>query len=152
MANNRIAVRLAVPADLAAMGRLFEEAFDEPYGAAAVEDLLKPPSAWALVAETDRPIGFLLAQSAADEAEIVSIGVSAGFRRKGVGKALINSLLQFGGLKGAAKIFLEVAADNDGGIALYEATGFERVGMRRNYYKRRGGIYVDALILRRDLA
>jgi len=151
MANNRIAVRTAASADIPAMGRLFEEAFDEPYGAAAVGDLLKPPSAWALVAETDRPIGFLIAQTAADEAEILSIGVSAGYRRKGVGKTLINSLLQRASLKGAAKIFLEVAADNAGGIALYEAAGFERVGLRRNYYKRRGGVYVDALILRRDL-
>jgi len=137
------------------MGKLFEAAFDEPYGAAAVADLLKPPSAWALIAETggaggNSPVGFLIASTAADEAEILSLGVSPGFRRKGVAIALINFLLHHAKAKGAEKFFLEVAADNAAAIELYRSAGFERVGLRRNYYKRRGGVFVDALILRRD--
>ena len=149
-------VRPATPADIDAMGRLFEDAFDEPYGVAAVSDLLKPPSAWGLLAEAResdgmRPVGYLITSSAADEAEILSIGVSTSYRQRGTGKALINFLLLSARSKGAEKIFLEVAADNQAAIALYEAAGFERVGLRRNYYKRRGGVFVDALILRRDL-
>lgn len=152
-----VTVRLSAPADIPAMGRLFEEAFDEPYGAVAVEDLLKPPSAWALVAEADfgdgpTPVGFLIAGSAADETEILSVGTSARYRRMGVGNALINFLLHVARSKTTTKIFLEVADDNAAAVALYAAAGFERVGFRRNYYKRRGGITVDALILKRDLS
>lgn len=155
-----ITVRPARAADIAAMGALFEDAFDEPYGAPAVADLLKPPSAWALIAETPvaeaenagpvQPVGYLIASTAADEAEILSIGVAARYRRKGVGARMINFMVQHARSKGAVKIFLEVAADNTAGIALYAARGFERVGIRRNYYKRRGGVFVDALILRHD--
>lgn len=152
MTVDPLSVRPATTADLDAMGLLFEAAFDEPYGAAAVGDLLKPPSAWALIAETDRPVGFLLASTAADEAEILSIGVAPNARGKGIGKSLINFLVQHAKSKGAIKIFLEVASDNTAGLALYDGAGFKRVGLRRNYYKRRGNRFVDALILRRDLA
>ena len=160
MGAEQIRVRPASAADVEAMGRLFEDAFDEPYGAAAVGDLLKPPAAWGLIAEahidgaaSDEavPMGFLLAASAADEAEILSIGTPKAFRRRGVADSLINFLVQHARKKGAEKIFLEVAADNEAAIALYAAKGFARVGLRRNYYKRRGGVFTDALVLRRDL-
>lgn len=156
MSPDVFSVRAAGTADVDAMGRVFEEAFDEPYGAAAVADLLKPPSVWSAIAELGRnrgstPIGYVIVSSAADEAEILSIGVSPAMRRMSVGRALINYTVHHARSSGAAKIFLEVAADNVGAIALYGATGFERVGLRRNYYRRRGDITVDALILRHDL-
>ncbi|WP_161973832.1 GNAT family N-acetyltransferase [Hwanghaeella grinnelliae] len=155
MTINTPIVRTASAKDIEAMGKLFEAAFDEPYGAAAIADLLKPPSAWALIAETSDPegilpVGFLIGSTAADEAEILSLGVSPGYRRKRVGVALLNFMVHHAKSKGAEKFFLEVAADNAAAIALYGAAGFKRVGLRRNYYKRRGGIFVDALILRRD--
>ena len=157
MTGDTLTVRPASSEDIEAIGELFEAAFDEPYGAAAVADLLKPPSAWALVAETRGPdgilpVGFLIASTAADEGEILSLGVSPGYRREGVGAALINFMVHYAGPKGAEKFFLEVAADNTAAIALYGAAGFKRVGLRRNYYKRRGGIFIDALILRYDSA
>lgn len=155
MAGEEPMVRPATPKDIEAMGKLFEAAFDEPYGAAAIGDLLKPPSAWALIAETAgtdaiSPVGFLIASTAADEAEILSLGVSPGYRRKGTAIAMINYLLHHARAKGAEKFFLEVAADNTAAIELYRSAGFKRVGLRRNYYKRRGGTFIDALILRRD--
>ncbi len=36
-------------------------------------------------------------------------------------------------------MFLEVAADNVAAIKLYEATGFQRVGLRKGYYPHRMG-------------
>jgi [ribosomal protein S18]-alanine N-acetyltransferase len=47
-------------------------------------------------------------------------------------------------------MFLEVAADSSGAIALYEGAGFARVGARPGYYAR-GNNAVDALVMRRDL-
>ncbi len=45
------------------------------------------------------------------------------------------------------RLFLEVAADNDAAIALYEGLGFKIVGARKAYYQRAGGVNVDAVIL-----
>ena len=45
------------------------------------------------------------------------------------------------------RLFLEVAADNDAAIALYEGLGFKIAGARKAYYQRTGGANVDAVIL-----
>ncbi len=139
------------------MGLLFEQAFDEPYGAPAVRDLLKPPAAWGLIAESKGPVGilpvgFLIASSAADEMEILSIGVATDHTRHGIGKRLINYSLQYSLKNGAKKAFLEVAVDNHAAIALYTDCGFEQAGIRRKYYKRANGVTVDALILKHLLS
>ena len=49
-----------------------------------------------------------------------------------------------------AAVHLEVAVDNGAALALYRRSGFEQVGRRRGYYDR-GGVSVDALVLRRAL-
>ncbi|WP_254453743.1 hypothetical protein [Siccirubricoccus sp. G192] len=49
--------------------------------------------------------------------------------------------------RGAAAMFLEVAAGNPAALALYRGLGFDRVGQRRRYYPDGS----DALVLRRDL-
>jgi ribosomal-protein-alanine N-acetyltransferase len=47
-------------------------------------------------------------------------------------------------------MFLEVAADNLAAIALYQATGFIKVGVRKGYYPHPDGAK-DALVMRRAL-
>jgi ribosomal-protein-alanine N-acetyltransferase len=51
----------------------------------------------------------------------------------------------------AEAMFLEVAADNPGAIALYAVAGFEAVGRRAGYYGRLAGGSVDAIVMRRGL-
>ena len=50
--------------------------------------------------------------------------------------------------RGAREAFLEVRVDNPAALALYEADGFARVGLRPGYYD---GGRVDAVTMRRDL-
>jgi ribosomal-protein-alanine N-acetyltransferase len=49
------------------------------------------------------------------------------------------------------RLFLEVAADNDAAITLYEGLGFKIAGARKAYYQRKGSANVDAVILALDL-
>jgi ribosomal-protein-alanine N-acetyltransferase len=49
------------------------------------------------------------------------------------------------------RLFLEVAADNDAAVALYEGLGFKIAGARKAYYQRKGSDSVDAVILALDL-
>ena len=52
---------------------------------------------------------------------------------------------------GVATLTLEVADDNAAALALYDDLGFERVGIRPAYYRRRDGALMDARLLRRIL-
>ncbi|MET0557162.1 MAG: GNAT family N-acetyltransferase [Solirubrobacterales bacterium] len=47
------------------------------------------------------------------------------------------------------KIELEVFPDNEAAIGLYEATGFEREGLRRDHYRRADGSLRSALLMAR---
>lgn len=143
----------AVP--LAVIGDLFERAFNEPYGAAAVSDLTTSPATWSLVAfqaqkNATLPVGFIIGMTVADIAEIYSIGVPQEVRGQGFAKSLLDKALQDCKAAGAESAFLEVAADNSAAIELYRHAGFTPNGRRKNYY-RRGKDRVDAVMMAKEL-
>lgn len=91
--------------------------------------------------------GFVLFRVAADEAEILTLAVRPGCRRRGIGRALLEAALASAREAGATAMFLEVAADNEAAAALYATAGFGEVGRRRRYYPGGG----DARVLRAAL-
>jgi len=158
-----ITVRPAVPDDLDAIADIYGAVFDPIQPRMAVEQYLSPPGAFALVAEyppapKSAPnaetviAGFIIGQAVTEEAEIFSVGVADAFRRHGLGRALVTKLCVSMAAMGATSAFLEVAVDNPGAIALYEAVAFEIVGRRKDYYRDPGGARIDALIMRFDFA
>lgn len=94
------------------------------------------------------PQGFLLGRIVGDEAELLTLAVAPEARGQGEGRALVRRFLEDCSVRGAAAVFLEVAADNAAAIRLYRATGWSQVGQRRNYY----APGLDALVMRQDLA
>lgn len=97
------------------------------------------------VAERDGTvIGYAIASTAADEGEILILGVHPDARRKGTARALLTAALKDLGEAGATSVFLEVRRGNEAAIALYTALGFGEAGVRKGYYADTGE---DALLL-----
>jgi ribosomal-protein-alanine N-acetyltransferase len=96
------------------------------------------------------PKGFILCRAVAGEAEILTVAVDPAARRRGWGAALVEMAAGIAREAAAFEMFLEVAADNIAAIKLYEATGFERVGLRKGYYPHPDGAK-DAVVMRRAL-
>ena len=86
---------------------------------------------------------FIIWRVAADEAEIITIGVRPSARRGGAASALVAVMENAVRNKGVKKIFLEVAADNGAAIKLYERNGFVRVGLRPKYYDGIDGVIME---------
>jgi ribosomal-protein-alanine N-acetyltransferase len=86
----------------------------------------------------------------AGEAHILNLCVSELYRRHGMGKRLLASLMERAAAAGMAEAFLEVRPSNTSAIRLYLALGFEQVGTRRGYYQAVGG-REDAAVLKRVL-
>jgi [ribosomal protein S18]-alanine N-acetyltransferase len=125
---------------------------EDPWDAEAIEQIMGIPGFFGRVAwANDAPVGFALALALGEEAEIVSLGVLQDHRRCGMGSAMLDAIFGEARLRGADRIVLEVALDNEAARALYAERGFTVVGSRRNYY-RRAERWVDALILRMRLA
>ena len=129
------------------------ELFAPSWNRDAMQMLLEHPYAASLIAivgpERDKG-GFVLAQVAGDEAEILSVGVIPKWQRLGLGRRLVEGLIRAVQRADARRLFLEVAVDNLAALKLYEALDFRRVGRRPKYYVRPGQDPVDALILALD--
>lgn len=78
---------------------------------------------------------FISYEKVLDEAQIISVAVSPCDRRKGYGKELLEKVCAEAKKEGIAFFTLEVRSNNLPAIALYEKAGFNRVGLRKNYYQ-----------------
>jgi ribosomal-protein-alanine N-acetyltransferase len=86
----------------------------------------------------------------AGEAHVLNLCVSDSYRCRGLGRRMLAYLLERGAAAGMSEAFLEVRPSNTAAIRLYQAIGFEQVGMRRGYYQAAGG-REDAAVLRLTL-
>jgi [ribosomal protein S18]-alanine N-acetyltransferase len=92
-----------------------------------------------LVAEADgRLLGFAVGKviltRAKGLAELESVAVDVQARRRGVGRALCESVVAWCREQGAEALELEVRAGGNSAIALYRRLGFVVTGRRPDYY------------------
>lgn len=135
------------------LGALHEQCFPpgERWDQAAMTSLLSLPGCFACVAAggpDDRPSGMALVRMAADEAELLTIGVLPEARRQGIAIRLLTELTAAVVARGGVRLFLEVSIANTPALALYRTGDFVDVGRRRRYYPDGS----DALIMARTLA
>jgi [ribosomal protein S18]-alanine N-acetyltransferase len=142
-------------ADAEACAAIHAASFAHPWPAAEFEALIANASVGALAAvdSVSKALrGFSLARCAADEAEILTIAVAARFRRRGVGRALLERQSAQLAASGVRNLFLEVETGNAAALALYARMGFARIGERPGYYKRPAQTAGHALVLKKTLA
>lgn len=68
-----------------------------------------------------------------DAGEILLIGVHPAFRRRGIGRQIMQYLLEHSNR--GENIFLEVRDSNEAAGALYRSLGFSEIARRRGYYQ-----------------
>lgn len=81
-----------------------------------------------------------------DEAELLLLAVAPEQRRRGLGRMLLGEMLDWARKIGRRRVVLEVRVGNAAAIALYQAAGFSRIGLRRGYYPAANG-REDALLM-----
>jgi ribosomal-protein-alanine acetyltransferase len=99
--------------------------------------------------KNDRILGFILIRKIADEMEILNLAVDRDARRRGIGRRLLQRVLQDADQHGVTQIHLEVREANEAARAFYLSAGFGKNGRRANYYSQP---VEDAILLtlRRD--
>ncbi len=118
-----------------------------PWGTGEFTSLLQHPACFA----TGDARCFALARVIADEAELLTIATHPDFRRQGLARLCMTTWQATAHQRGATRAFLEVGADNQGAIALYQAGGFKPCGRRKGYYRHNKGAPIDALVMARGL-
>lgn len=136
--------------------RVMEGAFDPKFGEAwsgsqLTGFLALPGTLLGLVYDGDEPVGFCVSQTIGHEAELMLLGVSPSHRRKGVAKRLVNGLLNQLINTRVERLFLEMRTDNQEAFALYTGFGFEKIGLRKAYYRNARGHCRDAVTMARKI-
>jgi ribosomal-protein-alanine N-acetyltransferase len=159
VASKPLNIRRAVRGDLAAMLRIEQASFADPWTVESMATALSLDRMRVLVAESgelraqggDAPsglLGYVVALVAGTEAEIADLAVAPEARRLGIGRALLQRILSELSDATVQTVYLEVRESNQAARTLYESFGFGSVGRRRGYYR---SPIEDALVLRREI-
>lgn len=127
-----LVIAAATEADLPAMMALERACFSDPWTESAMASTFAIPVARILTARLDdEVVGFAIAYLIPPEAEIADICVSPAHRGQGIGKALMDGLIEG---SDCDQFWLEVRFSNHSARRLYEKLGFQPLGVRKKYY------------------
>lgn len=146
----------AGPDDAEVLALVHGEAFagsdsTAPWPAGEIRDLLRLDSVFGLLLmDGEAAAGFVLVQRAVDTAEVLTLAVRPGFRRRGAGSRLLAAAISLAAAGGAQRMLLEVAEGNHAARKLYSVAGFSTYGRRPGYYSGTGTEREDALLLTLD--
>ncbi len=142
-------VRRMTMEDGAAVAEMEHQLFPDAWSEKSILETLEQTNTICLIAEkAGRTAGYLLAYTAADEAEIARIAVVKELQRQGAARALLAELESVCGSEGIKKILLDVRSGNGAARALYTGTGFKEDGIRQRFYE---NPVEDAILMSREL-
>ena len=95
-------------------------------------------------------IGYIISKIAYPETHILNLTVEKKFRKKGIGKSLVELIISDARLRNSENIILEVRVSNIEARSLYEKLNFKLIGIRKDYYESSNG-REDAYVLKLDL-
>lgn len=95
-------------------------------------------SAWVLL-RNEVIIGYALVMMVLDEAHLLNLSIAKDHQKQGLGRVLLEHMIDIAKNNQAANMFLEVRPSNISAIALYENMGFNEMAIRRSYYPAKNG-------------
>jgi ribosomal-protein-alanine N-acetyltransferase len=132
--NTALRFRPMQRADLDAVMAIEPTIYPYPWTRGNFSDSLNAGySAW-VYEEHGRIIGYAVVMLVLDEAHLLNISIARTHQGRGLGRALLDYMMQISRGHGATNIFLEVRPSNTAAIGLYESLGFNEMAVRRAYY------------------
>lgn len=131
------------------MAAIERVAFSDPWTRGQLAECLRGELEVLVATRDHAVVGYAVAHRAADEAEILNLGVAPQARRAGVGRALVRAIIARVARAGARTVYLEVRESNVAARRLYASEGFAAAGRRAGYYRRPAE---DAIVLKAAIA
>jgi len=134
------------PADLDAVVGIEQRAYEFPWSRSIFQDCLMAGYYCQVLEVAGVLVGYAILSTAAGEAHILNLCVAPERQRHGLGSRLLDELLGYATELHVERMFLEVRPTNAAAIKLYSRAGFERLGLRKAYYRTATG-REDAVVL-----
>ena len=121
--------------DIASIVDIENKSFADPWTEGMFLDTLRFPVYHTFLVEDGGQVcGYGCLILLFEDAELANIAVAPTHRGQGVGKLLMEKMHDYAKTFGAERMLLEVRVSNASAIGLYEKYGYERYGLRENYY------------------
>jgi ribosomal-protein-alanine N-acetyltransferase len=104
-------------------------------------------SAWVLRGAERRLQAYAIVMPVLDEAHLLNLSVARGHQGAGLGFRTLRWVSEVARDYGARSLLLEVRPSNAPALRLYDRYGFQRIGLRRDYYPAHAG-REDAIVMR----
>jgi N6-L-threonylcarbamoyladenine synthase len=141
-------IRPATEADLDDIMQIEHDAFEStawPRDSMALELAPSNDRHYFVATSDERVVGYAgINVVAGHQSNVMTIAVAESSRGSGMGRALMQKLIDVAVAQKSVEIFLEVRADNEIAQALYRSLGFEQIDLRRGYYQPEN---IDAVIM-----
>ena len=130
-----LVIRQMEAADVEAAAIIEREAFSMPWSAKDFLEMVEADYAYYYVAELNGEIaGCCGIRDITGEGEITNVVVAANHRKKGIGRKMMEYMLERAKANGIGDCTLEVRVSNQPAIRLYESRGFKGEGVRPDFY------------------
>ena len=135
LADPDFRIRPMLGADLPRVMEIENLSFSTPWKEPTFRSLMRRTDTDLFVAEQEgRVVGYAACWTVIDQSELGNVAVAAEARGRGVGGALVDTVVARVRARGAAELFLEVRESNRSAQSIYRERGFVVVGRRRAYY------------------
>lgn len=137
--------------DIANVLAIEQRANQFPWDKKSFEDSLKTGyRAWVFYEQADEIVGFAIVQQVLDEAHLLNICVKPAAQGRGLGKTIVQHVVDYANNISAVIILLEVRRSNERAQQLYLQAGFNEMSVRKGYYPAKEG-REDAILMAMDL-
>ena len=144
--NDLIRLRRMTADDLPSVLAIEEQNYNFPWSEGIFKDCFRAGYNCWVCEEMDRVLGYSIVSIAVGEAHILNISVDPSEQGQGIGRKMLENLIEVARSKRAETVFLEVRPSNIGALTLYQKLGFNEIGVRKDYYPAENG-REDALML-----
>jgi len=138
------------PLDAARLDQVLQieqRAYPHPWTRGNFMDALRSGYHARVLLAGEQVLGYYIAMQGVDEVHLLNITVSPDHQRQGWGRIMLDALALWARSLGAQWLWLEVRVSNTRAIVIYEAHGYRRVGLRKNYYPAGHGQREDAVVM-----
>jgi [ribosomal protein S18]-alanine N-acetyltransferase len=143
-------IRTMTLADVVQVGEIERHAYQFPWSEGVFRDCIRVGYICRVLEVDGNVGGYGVMSYGAGEAHVLNVSVRADLRSSGLGRRMMNYLIERARVAGMQDVFLEVRPSNPIALALYKSLGFLQIGVRKGYYQCVGG-REDAWVFKRAL-
>ncbi len=116
-----------------------------------ISTILEGYDCWVACDLDDEVVGYFVLMPVVEEAHLLNIAVRDDLQKRGLGRKLLEHVIELAREKRFESILLEVRPSNVRAVDLYERYGFQEIGRRKNYYQAPNATREDAIVMRLSL-